>query len=130
LRLPKTPRAQLERLVPAFERLTPEQTEILRKALRIIPEKGWDFLVVIVRKLMPATDYVVAPKISQLPNIKIEDSKYRIPDVQPPNTAEMSRKFYQDAANKAASCPNCSEDDATNAVSRGGAVLAGGLKYL
>ena len=103
--------------MPAFERLTPEATEILRKALRIIPSRGWDFLIVVVRKLMPVTDYVVAPAISKLPTIKIEDSKYKIPDVQPPNTAEISRKYYQDAADKAKGCANCSEDDATNAVS-------------
>jgi len=109
------PQSQLERLVPAFERLTPEGTEIIRKALRIIPANGWDFLIVVVRKLMPVTDYAVAPAITKLPTIKIEDSKYTIPDVQPPNTAEISRKYYQDAADKAKGCPNCSEGDATNA---------------
>jgi hypothetical protein len=116
----QTSREQLERLAPFFERLTPEQTDILRKFLRILPDHAWDFLAHVTSRLTPLTELILAPAFSIFPTVRIEEEKYERKDIAPPDTKALARQFYGEAAMRAAAARNCTEDEAGEAVSSGG----------
>ena len=114
---PQTSQDQLDRLSPFFERLTPEQSDILRKFLRILPNHAWDFLADVTRKLTPLTELILAPAFSIFPTVSVMDEKYERKDIAPPDTKALAREFYGAAAEKAAAARNCTEDEAADAVS-------------
>jgi hypothetical protein len=51
---------QLQRVDPAFSRITQGQLNILVKALNTLPSEAWDALIKMVQGLGPVTDVVVA----------------------------------------------------------------------
>jgi hypothetical protein len=51
---------QLQRVDPAFSRITQGQLNILIKALNTLPAASWDALIAMVQGLGPVTDVVVA----------------------------------------------------------------------
>jgi hypothetical protein len=51
---------QLQRVDPAFSRITQGQLNVLVKALQTLPAESWDALIKMVQGLGPVTDVVVA----------------------------------------------------------------------
>ncbi|KAF6258081.1 hypothetical protein COO60DRAFT_1520690 [Scenedesmus sp. NREL 46B-D3] len=51
---------QLQRVEPAFNRITQGQLNVLVKALNTLPAQSWDVLIKLVQGLGPVTDVVVA----------------------------------------------------------------------
>jgi hypothetical protein len=122
---PQISQEQLAQIAPSLTEMDPELGEVLLKALRILPDHAID-LMVKMNSIMPSISMPRKTKvvISWL-NPDEEDRSRRAPatDAHLSDTKSAAENFYRDAAAKAAKAKNCSEDEATEAVSKGGGLV-------
>jgi hypothetical protein len=105
------PQSTLDSLLPLFERLTPQQLAVMRKAVTTLPPQSVAKLTQMVQASGPLAN-IVAAKAQFLPSIRIVDNKFANTPASPPDTKKIAAEFYGKRDSK---CPNktvCSEEDA------------------